>query len=224
MLDVPSRIAARQAESLTALVHAELERMILSDELAPGTRLNELALAARLGVSRGPLREALRALERDGLVAAGPSHQGMSVRLLDAAEMAELFDARALLQGFTCGRLAERRDAAAITDLRARVAAMAAAIAANDAGAYFSANLDFHEAMLDHADHARTAGLYRAMIKESRLVRRQVLLRVENMAESNAEHAALVDAIEAGDVARARSLGEAHVLAGKRRWLATLGR
>jgi DNA-binding GntR family transcriptional regulator len=62
------------------------------------------------------------------------------------------------------------------------------------------------------------------MIKESRLVRRQVLLRVENMAESNAEHAALVDAIEAGDVARARSLGEAHVLAGKRRWLATLGR
>lgn len=224
MLDVPARIAARQAESLTALVHAELERMILSDELAPGTRLNELALAARLGVSRGPLREALRALERDGLVAAGPSHQGMTVRLLDAAEMAELFDARALLQGFTCGRLAERREAAAIADLRARVAAMAAAIGANDAGAYFSANLDFHEAMLDHAGHARTAALYRAMIKESRLVRRQVLLRVENMAESNSEHSALVEAIEDGDVARARSLGEAHVLAGKRRWLATLGR
>lgn len=224
MLDVPARIAARQAESLTALVHAELERMILSDELSPGTRLNELALAARLGVSRGPLREALRALERDGLVAAGPAHQGMTVRLLDAAEMAELFDARALLQGFTCGRLAERRDAVAITDLRSRVQDMAAAITANDAASYFAANLDFHEAMLDHAGHARTAALYRAMIKESRLVRRQVLLRVENMAESNAEHAALVDAIEAGEVGRARQLGEAHVLAGKRRWLATLGR
>ena len=223
MLDTPSRIATRQAESLTFLVRAELERMILSDELTPGTRLNELALAARLGVSRGPLREALRALERDGLVAAGAAHQGMSVRLLDAAEMAELFDARALLQGFTCARLAERCEEAAVADLSARVDAMAQSIAAGDAASYFAGNLDFHEAMLNHAVHARTAAMYRGLIKESRLVRRQVLLRVENMAESNAEHAGLVAAIAAGDATRARALGEAHVLGGKRRWLAALG-
>jgi len=61
-------ITLLQTSSLTSLVQIELERMILSGELAPGSKLTEVALAARLGVSRGPLREAFRMLEEAGLV------------------------------------------------------------------------------------------------------------------------------------------------------------
>jgi DNA-binding GntR family transcriptional regulator len=107
-----------------------LERLILSGEIAPGTRLNEVALAARLGLSRGPLREALRGLERDGLVAAGPAGQGMSVRRLEPEAIAELYDMRALLQGFILARLAQRvaegtLPPGTLDDLRAQVAAKA---------------------------------------------------------------------------------------------------
>ena len=61
--DAIAAIAERRSRSLTAIVHDEIERMILDGELKPGERLNEQVLAARLGVSRGPVREAARALD-----------------------------------------------------------------------------------------------------------------------------------------------------------------
>ena len=64
----PRRIALLQIELAPTLVQHELERMILAGELAPGAKLNEVAIAERLGVSRGPVREAFRALEEAGLV------------------------------------------------------------------------------------------------------------------------------------------------------------
>ena len=79
MTDVMTAIALRRTQSLTAIVHREVERMILSGELKPGQRVNEQALAGRLGVSRGPIREALRALERSGLLTS-VVNQGVFVR------------------------------------------------------------------------------------------------------------------------------------------------
>ena len=66
--DAVGAVARRRAGSLTAIVQAEIERMIISGGLETGQRLNEQQLAVQLGVSRGPVREALRALERAGLV------------------------------------------------------------------------------------------------------------------------------------------------------------
>jgi len=212
---------APKAPSLTEQARAELERLILAGTLAPGERLSEVPLAERLSISRGPLREALRLLERDGLVVAGEAYRGTFVRRLDATEVAELYDTRALLQGFCCARVAGRRDAGAVSSLKTQIAAMAESI--DDPEAFYRLNVAFHHALLDAARHARTATLYRGLEKESHLGRRQTMLRGENRRASNAEHAAIVDAIAAGDVAAAREAGEAHVLAGKRRWLAGLG-
>ncbi|MDH4290619.1 MAG: GntR family transcriptional regulator, partial [Aquincola sp.] len=61
-------IALLQTSSLASVAQGELERMILGGELAPGAKLTEMALATRLGISRGPLREAFRMLEEAGLV------------------------------------------------------------------------------------------------------------------------------------------------------------
>jgi len=215
-------------QPLAERARAALEELILSGTLAPGSRLNEVALASHLGLSRGPLREALRGLERDGLVVAGPAGQGMSVRRLEPEEMAELYDMRALLQGFILARLAERRAAgtlpAPVMDgLHARIAAMGADAAAGDAAAYYAGNLAFHDALHAAARHGRAATLYLSLLKESHLARQRSLSRPERMRESNAEHAAMLEAVDAGDAPRARALGEAHVAGGgKRRWLHSL--
>jgi len=215
---VPDALPPRRAGSLTDTVHAALERRLLDGLLAPGSRLNEAALAAELGVSRGPVREALRALQQTGLIE-GEAHRGMRVRVLEAAEVAEIYDMRALLNGFACARLARLGDP---TALRAMVAAMQAAIEVMDRDGYYRLNLDFHEAIFAAAGHRRAAAAYDAALREGWRSRRESLESDANMRASNTEHAAMLDAIASGNAAEARRLGEDHVLAGKRRWLARL--
>ncbi len=215
---MPDALPPEKRGSLTETVRAELERRVLDGALPPGARLNEAALAAELGVSRGPVREALRALEQSGLVE-GEANRGMRVRILDATEVAEIYDMRALLNGFACARLAGRGDPLV---LRALVAAMQAAIEAGDRDHYYRLNLDFHEAIFAASGHRRAAAAYDAALREGWRTRRESLDTIPNMRASNAEHTALLDAIASGDAAQARHLGEDHVLAGKRRWLARL--
>lgn len=216
------RPPARKGESLPEFAREALERMILSGELAPGERLNELALAARLGVSRGPLREALRGLKQEGLVAGDAGQRGMSVRRLDATELAELYDARALLQGFTCALAARRARPEQVQELRAQLDALEQALRAGDTALYYRLNLEFHETMLRAAAHRRGAAMYRALLKESHPLRRLMLETPENRDASHLEHRRMVDAIAGGDAEAARQAGEAHVLSGKARWLRTL--
>lgn len=220
--DPDLRAAAPRSESRSDFVRDALERMIMSGELAPGERLNELALAARLGVSRGPLREAMRGLQQEGLVAGDAGQRGMSVRRLDATELAELYDARALLQGFTCALAARRATPAQQRDLEARLAALEDALRGGDTAAYYRLNLEFHEAMLQAAAHQRGAAMYRALLKESHPLRRTMLETPENRDASHLEHRQMVEAIRSGDAEAARRAGEAHVLSGKARWLRTL--
>ncbi len=95
-LDAGAALHIRRTESLTSLVRRELERMIESGELRAGDRLNENMLAAKLGVSRGPIREACRGLEQGGLVEV-IVNKGVFVRRLSDREAAELYDIRAAL-------------------------------------------------------------------------------------------------------------------------------
>ena len=84
---VDSVLALVQRNSLTRLVGEALEKMILAGELPPGSKLNEVALAERLGVSRGPLREAFRTLEESGLIRQ-EKNRGAFVREIELAEAA----------------------------------------------------------------------------------------------------------------------------------------
>src|SRR3982751_4768800 len=103
----PPTITQLQSSSLTRLVATELERLILAGELAPGSKLTEVALAARLGVSRGPLREACRMLEEAGLVRT-EKNRGVFVRDIPIEEAVEIFDLRAAMDELVGRRLAAR--------------------------------------------------------------------------------------------------------------------
>src|SRR5271169_6787142 len=85
-----------QSHSLTTLVQREVERMILAGDIASGDKLNEADIAARLGVSRGPVREAFRALEESGLVRT-EKNRGVFVRVIAIEEADEIYEVRAAL-------------------------------------------------------------------------------------------------------------------------------
>jgi len=98
---------------------------------------------------------------------------------------------------------------------------MAAAEAANDPGAYYPLNRAFHGALMGFAGNARAQRICEDIGNELNLFRRRALVPAENMRDSNAEHAKIIDAIAAGDAERARRAGETHILGGKRRFVAT---
>lgn len=211
-----------RTQSLTSLVQREVERLILTGELAPGARINEQHLAARLQVSRGPVREALRGLEKARLVEARVN-RGVYVREISVEQALEIAEMRGLITGYVCARLAAASTAEQGAHLAQLIGDMDAAIAAGDAQAYYQHNLAFHDALMDYAGNARAKEMYDALVKESHLSRRKSLFSARAMAESNAEHRVILDTIRKGDPAAARAAGEAHIVGGKRRFLDAIG-
>src|SRR5450631_4278127 len=116
-------IALVQANSLPMLVQKELERMILAGDLGAGAKLNEAAIADLLGVSRGPVREAFRALEESGLVRL-EKNRGVFVRELSVEEADEIYEVRAALDDWIGRRLAQTATPADIGELRAAIERM----------------------------------------------------------------------------------------------------
>jgi DNA-binding GntR family transcriptional regulator len=202
--------------SLSGEVRDEIERMILDGELSSGERLDEATLASRLGVSRGPVREAARSLGQEGLVNA-VANKGVYVRELTPEEAFELYDLRALIAGYLCQRVAEAGDPAVVADLRERLGAMAEAAQAGDEAGYFELNLAFHTFIAEASGASRAANLYTSLGKEVRLMRCRVLSGPDALAISNAEHASIVEAIARGDADGARAAGARHHVNGKAR-------
>ena len=219
--DAVGEIASRRSNSLTAIVEREIERMIVSGDLEAGARVNEQHLATRLGVSRGPIREALRAIERAGLVNS-VVNLGTFVRTVGIAEAEEMYDMRGVVFGFSCARLAEQATTEQKDALTVLVGAMHAAIGVPDPSDYYRLNLRFHDLVMDFAGHVRAKRIYQDLVREGHLFRQRSLQPVGSMTESNSEHAAILDAILARDPVAARRTAEEHHFSGKRRWLATL--
>lgn len=208
--------------SLTTIVQQEIERLILAGEIRAGERLNEHALAARLGVSRGPIREAARGLEKAGLVRR-IAHRGAFVREISVGEAAELYELRATLFGVACQRVAEAHDPRQHAVLSRLVEQMADAQRRGDSAAYYPLNLQFHDGVIRFARSPRLEAIYTSLVKEMHLFRRRALSSAPNMGKSNAEHEGILASIVAGRTAEARRRGELHVLAGMRRFLAMIG-
>jgi DNA-binding GntR family transcriptional regulator len=164
-------IALVRQHSLTAVVRDEIERRIAAGLLAPGDKLNEADWAARLQVSRGPVREAFRALEQAGLVR-NEKHRGVFVRSVSAAEAAELGVVRAVLEEAACRMLAAQIDAARVALLRDRLDAMHDALAADGAPAFAAARDAFCDALVAAAGNTKLHETYRRCVSELRLSRR----------------------------------------------------
>lgn len=218
---VTETIALRRDKSLTTIVSEEIERLIISGHLKPGDRINEHRLADSLDVNRGMLREARSGLIRSGLLVSVPN-RGVFVRVVGHDELFENSEMREVITGFICQQAALKATDSDRKKLRDILQQMNAAIADHDGQQYDQGNTDFHQCLMEIADHGRAATIYQDLVRESHLARKLVLTEQKQMESSNVEHAAIVDAILDGDSARAKEAGERHVRNGRDRWLHTL--
>ncbi|MBG6078391.1 FCD domain-containing protein [Rubrivivax gelatinosus] len=211
-------LALMQSTSLARLAAESVEALILAGELGPGARLNEAALAQRLGVSRGPLREALRLLEEGGLVRQ-EKNRGAFVREIPLAEAAELYELRAGLDA-TAGRLlATRITPEQLAELRALTAAMSA-VGEHEVDRFHELNLGFHDRLVVLAGNTALLETYRRTTRLLALFRRRNLLAPRAIPRFAEEHAAIVERLAAGDAAGAGEALFAHADGGRRRMLA----
>lgn len=180
---------------------------IRAGTLLPGMRLRETDLADRLGISRTPVREAIRQLEADGLVIHLP-RQGATIRSLDHAEVVELYEMRAVLEG-TAARLAAR----AASDIElAELAALNAELAATPAGPQArEVNRQFHRSLLDAARNRFLLKSMSALQKTLLILGPTTLADPARALAAVAEHAAVLAALNARDGAGAEAAMRAHV-------------
>jgi len=209
-------IALLQTNSLPALVQRELERMILAGDLAAGAQLREIEVAAMLGVSRGPVREAFRALEESGLVRL-EKNRGVFVRQVSVEEADDIFEVRAVLDEFAGRRAAQKATTAEAAELRALVEAMEVAVTRGDVDGYHGANVAFHDRIVQLAGNPKLTLMYRRLVNELHLHRRTALGQAGILPVSINEHRSIVGHIAARQPAAAgRALYE-HAMASRDR-------
>ena len=226
LADAPA--AAAQAldmlreHSLSSLAQRELERRIISGEIAAGAKLNEVDVATTLGVSRGPVREAFAALGQAGLVRV-EKNRGVFVRQVSLDEANEFYEVRAALEGLI-GRLAARRISLdEIEQLRALVRRMHQVQKGRRAEDYFALNVEFHDRLARAARNNALLANYRGVVNQLDLYRRATISRsVENIPLSTQEHESIVEAVAARDEPRAQALLTEHVLVSRARLHASL--
>ena len=209
-------IALIKSRSLAVLIEAEVERMIMAGEIAPGDRVNENQLALRFGTSRGPIREALRSLEAGGLVELKPN-RGVFVRSISLTEACAIYDVRAALFGLAGRLCAQQLTVAQVNELKECVSAMEKAAAAKDFDSYYPLNLKLHEFIIDHSGNGVLASHYRDLVKMLHLFRARSLVQGGGLAISNSEHREMVDAISSKDGERAHRAHFAHVMRARER-------
>ncbi|WP_406689946.1 GntR family transcriptional regulator [Saccharopolyspora sp. ID03-671] len=192
-------------------VHDELQARISDGRLRPGDRIFEQELAIEFGVSRVPVREAIRMLQSAGMVEVRPRRRGVFVRSLDRQQLEELFDVREALEALAAKLAAERSESADVEHLGELVARAREALESQDTDAMSEANTEFHDKLvaLSRNDllasmleplHGRLAALFRLNLEPERVC---------------GEHEELYSAIAAGDAERAAELARGHVRASR---------
>jgi DNA-binding GntR family transcriptional regulator len=196
--------------SLHERVGAALRDLIVEGELAPGSRISERELCARFGISRTPLREALKVLAREGLVDLLP-RRGARVARLDAKDVADMFEVMASLEALA-GRLAAARiTAPELDEIRALHFEMLAAHARRDLPTYFRRNQAIHEAILAAARNPVLSRTYHGLGGRIRRARYVANMSKERWRDAVAEHEAILEALARRDAEALAGLLERHL-------------
>ncbi|PZN99277.1 MAG: GntR family transcriptional regulator [Hyphomicrobiales bacterium] len=191
-------------------VAAMLEEEIVLGWLLPRERLIEEELAERLGVKRHVVREALADLERVGLVERIPN-RGAVVKLLDPLEVRQIYSVREALETLAAEQIPLPASATVLDELRTVQHQHAAAVEGVDARAAFRANMRFHETLFGACGNPHLVELIQAMAQKVHGARSITAASPEHLRLARDEHAAMVDALAAGDRDRLVALCRQHL-------------
>jgi DNA-binding GntR family transcriptional regulator len=196
--------------SATTRVYQHLKRAILEQIHADGALLSEADIAATVGVSRTPVREALLQLQSEGLVALYPK-RGALVRPVSAQEIEDVIDARRLVEVHAASRAWARRPELA-TALEPWLELMAQARERGDVVALMTADRAFHAAVVDAGGNQLLGELYqRLRDRQMRIGVAAMRVEPERMDRAVADHAELIETLRGDDPARWRALVQKHI-------------
>jgi len=196
-----------RALSTVDVLAARLRDEILDGRLAPGQAIGQEDISARFGVSRSPLREALRQLEAEGLIHYR-ANRGAIVASLDAQALRDLYEVRRILETGAIGLVLERIDATALKSLRKLEAALRKE---REPAAFVKTHREFHERVYDASGNPLLA---KAVIAHSvKVARMPDLQRSLNALRdcSKNDHAALLDSLERRDLRGAKNATRIHL-------------
>ncbi|MCM2345742.1 MAG: GntR family transcriptional regulator [Acidovorax soli] len=199
--------------SLQDRIRLALEEDLRSGKLLPGMAINEPALCARFGASRTPVREALLLLAAKGLVDIRP-RSGIYVRQLEARELVAMMEGLAELEGVLARLAATRINAPLTARLAAALRHTEERAQADDANGYVQANAELHDVIYEASGNA-------FIVEQTQLVRLRIapyrgrmFEKPGRLARSQAEHEAVVEAIQAGQGEAAAEAMRAHISMG----------
>jgi DNA-binding GntR family transcriptional regulator len=195
-------------------VASVLRDAIARGDLPPGARLVQDHLAAQLGVSRTPLRDALHKLEYEGLVTLSKG-RGVQVRQLDPIEAVDLYEVREVIDGLAARLAAARATPTDVQALRRVLRDMERAVEPWNPHRWLQANLRFHEGVVAAARSPALAQLVTVIQNSARTFYPSVLLHPERARIALAEHSDILNAIAARDTATAERLGRDHIASAK---------
>lgn len=184
--------------------------MILSGELGGGERVPEQRLCERFGISRTPLREALKVLGSEGLLELLPN-RGARVATVSAAAVDEIFPVMGALEALAGELACARLDEAQLVEMRALHYQMALHHARGEAPAYFRLNQQIHQAILQAAGNPTLQAQYAALAARIRLLRFQARMDRRRWDQAMAEHEQMLAALEARDGPRLAAVLRGHV-------------
>lgn len=221
------RIAARRvppgedARSLAELACDEIRKAIREGRIPTGARLTEVDIASWLGMSRTPVREAMRRLQSEGLLLNEP-FRGALVMRLDAEDMQQMFAVRELLEPAAAAACARQATDAEIRTLRELLRLEAGLL--DDPAALIPLNRQFHDLILEAARNQFLGKAIAAVYSLIPLLGDSNLLDEPHARAAHAQHQALLSAIEARDAVRAEALAREHVKHSLEHRLARIGR
>lgn len=204
---MPSEAATLAPKALYQQVAERLREQIFNRELEPGSWIDELKLAHEYGISRTPLREALKVLAVEGLVTM-KVRRGAYVTEMSAADVQQVYRLLGLLEADAAAEVAERASAAEIAELRTLHDKLEKQARQRDA--FFAANEQFHLRLLAIAGNRWRSQIVGDLRKVMKLNRHHSLFRQGRIAESLAEHRAVMKAVESRDPEQAARLMREH--------------
>lgn len=207
----PELLPGADRTTLPASVAHHLRELITEGELAPGTRLNERTLGERLGVSRTPLREALRLLAADGLVSLQPN-RGAQVVTLSETDVRESFEVMSGLEAQS-GELACRHITAdEVAEIKASTFEMLACHARRDLPTYYRINHAIHHRINRAAGNRLLTEVYNRLNRRIQNLRFRSNFDQDKWNRAAQDHTMMVEALEARDGARLATILRAHLI------------
>ncbi|GLY87722.1 GntR family transcriptional regulator [Actinoallomurus iriomotensis] len=196
--------------STVEIISDELRSAIMYGSLAPGSQLGEADLAARLGVSRGPLREAMQRLVQEGLLRSEP-HRGLFVITLAEDDVEDVYLARLAIERAACRMIMARNRGEALVRLTEALQALVTAAGQRDRIAMSDADQAFHQVLVASSGSPRLERMAQTLLVEARMCLNALQEKYPEPDDLVEEHRKLVDAISDGDEERLLRLIEEHM-------------